>query len=161
MSIATVVTLGYGSFGSVNFVAALGYGNYAAAADGDLVSGGTYQGYRAALARESAHDDKRLKKRRKQLRQIAELIDGITEDMPSDVPEAQAAKQAQAAVEEAAERLGEDIPAAAFDHAGLAAAVRQAEAAVRQAQAAHMAYQARVAQALAEQDDEDVLLLMA
>lgn len=160
MSIATVVTLGYGSFGSVNFVATLGYGNYAtAAADGDLVSGGSYYGYRAALARESAHDDKRLKKRRKQLRQIAELIDGITEDMPSDVPEAQAAKQAQAAVEEAAERLDED--ASVFDHAGLAAAVRQAEAAVRQAQAAHMAYQARVAQALAEQDDEDVLLLMA
>lgn len=105
--------------------------------------------------------DKRWKRRREQLEKISRLVDGIEAAIPSDVPEAQVIRDASQAIEKAADKLAEDVPSRAYDYAGLARLAAQAEAAVRQAEDALARYEARRRRELDEQDDEDVLLLLA
>lgn len=52
MTVATVITEGYGSFGNANFVITEGYGNYAAAATAESFSGGFYHYGRRPPSRE-------------------------------------------------------------------------------------------------------------
>jgi hypothetical protein len=116
--------------------------------------------WRQRLVQEDENRDKRWKRRRQQIEKISRSIEGIEEAIPSDVPEAQIVREAAQAVEKAADKLVEDVPAPVFDYAGLARLAQRAEAAVRQAEDALARYEARRRRELEEQDDEDVLLLM-
>ena len=136
-------------------------GDQAAQEDAVLLGGGTYQGWKKKLTQDDKERDKRWQQRRKQLERISNLIDGIKEELPSDVPEAQVALKAEAAVEKAAVKLTEDVPMPAFDWRGLSDEVRKAEGALRQAEKAFQHYKARVQRELEDQDDEDILLLLA
>lgn len=135
------------------------WGSVAAPEQEDIVllGGGTYQGLKQRLADQDKDRNQRWRKRRKQLETISNLVDGIKQEIPSDLPEAEVARLAEKAVEKAADTLAQDVPLPAFDWSGLARDVAAAQAALKQAETAYAAYQARVA----EDDDEDVLLLMA
>jgi hypothetical protein len=121
------------------------------------IGAGSY--WKKRLAEEDESRDRRWQQRRKQLEKISRLVDGISDEVPSDVPEAQVIKQAEERIEEAANKLSD--PPQFTDYKALAAAVRRAEAALRQAEAAYQRYEARKRRELDEQDDEDVLLLLA
>jgi len=129
--------------------------------DVGLPGAGSWIGWRKRLLKEDEHRSKRWLQRRRQIERISDLIDGVKEEIPADVPEAQVARKAEAAVEKAADKLLEDVPMPAFDWRGLSDEVRKAEAALKQAEKAFQHYKARVQLEMDEQDDEDVLLLMA
>jgi hypothetical protein len=111
---------------------------------------------RKELARDDQERDARWRKRREQVERIGRLVDGITADLPADTPEV---IEAEAAIEVAAEKLA--APPPVFDHAALAASIKKAQAALAQAKLALARHEARKRREMEEQDDEDVLLLMA
>lgn len=117
--------------------------------------------WRRRLSEEDETRDKRWKRRRQQLETISRLVDGIEDKVPDDVPEAAVVREAAQAVEEAADKLAEDVPPQAFDYAGLARLAARAEASVRQAEDALARYEARKRREIEDADDEDVLLLLA
>lgn len=125
------------------------------------ITPGSYWNYRKRIEEDEQERDERWRRQRERIEKVSRLIDGVTDKLPDDVPEAQVAKRAEAAVEKAAEKLVEDVPPPAFDYAGLAQRVKAAEHAVRQAEQALQRYEARKRREMEEQDDEDVLLLMA
>lgn len=135
----------------------ISWGAAVAPAEDVTLGGGTYKGLKKRFADQDKDRSNRWRKRREQLETISNLIDGIREEIPSDVPEAQVARQAAATVEKAADKLAEDVPLPAFDWDGLARDVAAAQAALIAAQHAYAAYQARIE----EDDDEDILMLMA
>lgn len=117
------------------------------------LGGGTYQNW-------SRQEDKRWKKKRRQLEKIERLLLGIVEEIPSDVPEAAPVRQAEEVLAQAKDQLNEDA-APVFDWRTLSADVAQAERALAQARVALAHYQARKIAEAEDQDDEDFLLLMA
>lgn len=122
---------------------------------------GAGSGYHKRYADEDRERDKRWKKRRAQLEKISRLVDGIEAAVPSDVPEAQIVRDAAEAVEKAADKLAEEAPPQFYDYAGLARLAQRAETAVREAEDALARYEARKRREMEDQDDEDVLLLLA
>jgi hypothetical protein len=180
MAIATIVTRGFGSFGSIADVATRGYTIGAAVASEPAFNPGAGGGWGFWKGASTEKDqDDAWKRRRKKLKELEDIIRRAAGEIPDDVPEKKVVKAAAATVEKAAavkqhplfRRAAPPPPIAPLlaaahraEQALIAYKTRKFELVLEQRAAALEKYKSeRLAQLIAEaeEDDEDVLLLLS